>query len=63
MIKQVARDENVSIRMIERDLGFANGTLQRWDEHSPNVEKLKRVAGYLSVPIERLIFGVPKGKE
>lgn len=63
MIKEIAKNENLSIRSIERDLGFGNGTLKRWDHHSPNVEKLNQVAGYLKVPIERLIYGRPKGKE
>lgn len=63
MIKEIAKDESLSIRSIERDLGFGNGTLQRWDDHSPSVEKLNQVAGYLKVPIERLIYGRPKKKE
>lgn len=60
MVKEIAKEEGVSIRSIERDLGFANGTLKRWDEHSPSVEKVKQVSGLLKVPIERLIYGQPK---
>lgn len=63
MIREIAREDGVSVRSIERDLGFANGTLKRWDEHSPSVEKVNQVAGYLKVPIERLIYGRPKGRE
>ncbi|MFL2028125.1 XRE family transcriptional regulator [Loigolactobacillus zhaoyuanensis] len=60
MIKEVAREQGISVRSIERELGFSNGTMQRWNKHSPNVEKIKSVAGYLSVPIEKLIYGQPK---
>lgn len=63
MIKEIAKSEGISIRSIERDLGYSNGTLQRWDDHSPSVDKVKQVSGLLKVPIERLIYGQAKPKE
>ncbi|WP_318766608.1 helix-turn-helix transcriptional regulator [Lactiplantibacillus carotarum] len=63
VIKEIAKDEGISIRSIERDLGFSNGTLQRWNDHSPSVEKVKQVSGLLKVPIGRLIYGQPHEKE
>lgn len=56
-IKKIADSQGKSIRSIEVELGWGNGTLNRWNDHSPTVEKLLAVSEYLNVPLERLIRG------
>ncbi|MDN2966452.1 helix-turn-helix transcriptional regulator [Streptococcus suis] len=54
-IKEVAQTRKVSIYRIERDLEFSNGSLRKWNESTPSVTSLKKVANYLDVPIDELL--------
>ncbi|HEL1804163.1 TPA: helix-turn-helix domain-containing protein [Streptococcus suis] len=54
-IKEVAQTRKVSIYRIERDLEFSNGSLRKWNDSTPSVISLKKVADYLSVNIEDLL--------
>lgn len=59
-IKSVAKKRSVSIRKMESDLGFANGTVNRWDT-SPTIslKKVKAVAQYLHAdPYTLLLEGI-----
>ena len=42
---------------VERAVGLGNGVIRRWDEHSPRVKSLKRVADYFKVSIDDLLVG------
>lgn len=59
-IQDIARKRNVSIRQIELDLGFYNGTIKRWETtNTIPLSKVKAVAGYLHVdPYTLLLIGV-----
>lgn len=54
-IKEVAKARKVSIYRIERDLDFSNGSLRKWNDSTPSVTSLKKVADYLDVPMEELL--------
>lgn len=45
----------MTVKQLERELGFANGTLRRWDDISPGVDRVLAVADYFCVPIEFLM--------
>ncbi len=55
-IKDIASKQKVSIRKMEKDLGFSNGTMNRWNEFEPKIGQIVQVAEYLRVPVEQLIF-------
>lgn len=59
-IRNVAKKQNVSIRKIEQDLGFSNGTIHYWNNSdSLPKSKIKAVAEYLHVdPYTLLLIGV-----
>lgn len=43
-VKALAKKRNVSIRKIEIDCGFSQGSVCKWNEVSPSAEKVKKVA-------------------
>ncbi|WP_164473151.1 helix-turn-helix domain-containing protein [Clostridium sp. E02] len=47
----------MNIKTLERELGIENGTIRRWDERSPQCDKIVRVAEYLHVSLDWLILG------
>ena len=59
-IRNLAKKRKVSIRQIEMDLGFGNGTIRQWND-APNIplSKIKHVAEYLHVdPYTLLLVGI-----
>ncbi|USS85889.1 helix-turn-helix domain-containing protein [Fructilactobacillus cliffordii] len=53
-IKELAKNKNISIRELEHQLGFPNGTLQKWVDNA-NSQKLKKVANYFNVSTDYLL--------
>ena len=56
-IKIKAEEIGISIKALEREAGLGNGIIKRWNETSPQCNKLEKVANYLHVSIEWLITG------
>jgi len=54
-IKELASQKNVSIRQVEENLGFANGTIRQWGRKNPGVNKVKDVAKYFNVSVDYLL--------
>lgn len=54
-IKELASQKNVSIRQVEENLGFANGTIRQWVRKNPGVNKVKDVAKYFNVSVDYLL--------
>ena len=48
-------EKGLSVRKVERDLGFGYGTLQAWDKHMPSIDKVEKVANYFGVSIDALV--------
>ncbi|WP_251547912.1 helix-turn-helix domain-containing protein [Limosilactobacillus caecicola] len=46
-VKTVAKSRNKSIYRIEKDLGFGNGTISKWNRSMPGADSLQAVADYL----------------
>lgn len=40
---------------IERETGLGKGTIRRWGENSPSVDKVKTVADHLGVTVDALL--------
>lgn len=52
-IKKIAESKGMSLRSIELICGFRN--IYRWDEHTPSVDKVQRVAEVLGVTVDELL--------
>ena len=54
-IRDIASEKKISIAQIERDLNLSNGSISKWDKHSPKSENIKAVANYLHVTTDYLL--------
>lgn len=59
-IKALCKDKKISIRYLEKNLGFSNGCIRKWNVVSPGVERVKKVADYFGVSIEYFLGGWEK---
>lgn len=62
IIQNLCKEKGTSIFKLEKELGFGNGTIYKWDKSSPAVDKLKKVAEYLGVSTDFLLYGFDKGE-
>ncbi|MBS9335361.1 helix-turn-helix domain-containing protein [Fructobacillus sp. M1-13] len=53
-VKVIAKERKISIRELEKKLGFPNGTIQKWDNNA-NLDKLKKVANFFNVTTDYLL--------
>ncbi|MFS9325884.1 helix-turn-helix transcriptional regulator [Streptococcus parasanguinis] len=54
-IKNIAKQKNISIYRIEKDLDLSNGSIRKWNSSIPLSQTLKKVADYLNVSIDKLM--------
>lgn len=53
-IKALAQAKGHTLASLERAAGISNGTISKWDEHSPTLAKLEKVAQCLDVNLIEL---------
>lgn len=51
-IKDLTEKNGISISALEKKLGIGNGTIRKWNEVSPTLENISKVARYFGVSIE-----------
>ncbi len=54
-IKDLCRVKQTNFAQLEKALGFAGGSLRKWDEASPSGERLAKVADYFHVTTDYLL--------
>ncbi len=54
-LKLLATEKKISIAELERILGFANGSIRKWDKQPPGSPKLQKVADYFDVSTDYLL--------
>jgi len=54
-IQKFCKQDNISISKLERELGFGNGSIRKWDACSPSVVNLKKVSDYFHILVDDLI--------
>ncbi|MDT2752701.1 helix-turn-helix domain-containing protein [Enterococcus thailandicus] len=54
-IKDLTRQEGISVRELEKRLGYSNGYFSKWKTVSPNSDGLSKVADYFNVSIDYLV--------
>lgn len=57
-IEVTLKEKKLTFNRVEHELGFGNGTIKRWKEQSPRLDKLMKVAEYLNVSLDYIAFGV-----
>lgn len=53
-IKALCKEKKTSISKLEKQLGFGNGVIGRWDKSVPSYERLAAVANALDVTVSYL---------
>lgn len=56
-IQTKVKEKGTNIKNLEKEIGIGNGTIRRWDERSPQCDKLTLVANYLQVSMDWLVYG------
>ena len=51
-IQRLCEKNKISIRKLERDLGFGNSTISKWKKSAPSIDKIRVVADYFKMPID-----------
>ena len=54
-IKSLCERKGISVWRLERDLGFSNRSVSKWNETDPGIRKVQKVSDYLGVAIEDLL--------
>ena len=54
-IKKLCAERGISLRQLEAACGLSYGTICRWDENRPSVDKAAKVAAYFGISVETLI--------
>lgn len=54
-IKALCAEAGISLAELERKTNTGNGVIAKWDEASPKLETVKRVADFFGVTIDELI--------
>lgn len=56
-IEQAIKEKGSNFKRVERECGLGNGTIKRWGEQSPRLDKLVLVSEYLQISLDYLVFG------
>lgn len=54
-VKRRCMAAGISVSELERRLGFPRGSVAKWDNNIPSIQKVERVAEELGITIDTLI--------
>jgi len=54
-IRARCKAAGISISALEKATGLGNGIISRWDESSPRLENVQRVANFFGVSVDDLV--------
>ena len=55
IVRNLCSIHGITVAELERKLGFASGTIQRWDKVDPSISKIKTVADYFNISVDYLL--------
>lgn len=56
-IKERCKEKATSMNALEKELGFGNGNIRRWEIQKPSYDKVLAVANMLDVSLDWLVTG------
>lgn len=54
-IKKLCKEKGVTITGLERELGFAKGSLSKIDKNKPSYERLEKLSHYFELPMDYFV--------
>lgn len=61
-VKKICKEKKIPISRLEKDLEFANGYIGQLKKGTLPDDRLKKIAGYLDVSVDYLMYGSEKGQ-
>ena len=62
-IKLKCKEKGTSMGALEKEFGFGNGNIRRWDERMPGADRMYIIANRLDVTVEWLLTGKTSAQE
>ena len=56
-IRDIAKSKGYSINRLEKELGFARSSINKFNKNIPSVDKLQQIADFLGVTLDFLMTG------
>lgn len=56
-IKQLCKENSISVNKLETTLGFGTGYVSKLDKSTPNTKKIKAIADHFNVSVDYLMTG------
>lgn len=56
-LQSIVKEKGTNFKQLEENCGLGNGVIRRWDVQSPRLDKLVKVADYLNVSLDYLVYG------
>ena len=60
-IRDIAKTKGYSINRLEKELGFARSSINKFNTSKPSIEKIQKIADLLNVSVEYLTTGEESG--
>ena len=54
-IQSLCEEANTTLAQLEKELNFGNGTIRRWNDSSPSMVRVLKVANYFEVSVDYLL--------
>lgn len=61
-IRDVAKERGYSINRLEKELGFARSSINKFNKNMPSAEKVQQIADFLHVSVDYLMTGESDNK-
>lgn len=58
-IAELCRLAGISVRQLEKDLGYPDKTVAKMDIHAPSIDRVVEIANYLNVSVDMLVGNRP----
>lgn len=62
-IESLRKSKGLSQGKLEKQLGFSNGSISKWKNSTPKVERLQKLADFFGVSVEYLMTGKEENKK
>lgn len=56
-IRHLCSVKGITVAELERRMNFGNGTVRRWDNSPPAVDKFYKVSNFFGITMEELLKG------
>ena len=56
-IQKLCLENGITVNRIESACNLSHGSIRKWEDHSPAVDKVKNVADYFGITVDDLLKG------